>query len=348
MSFPSIMSLPDVTVLIPVHNGLPYLEEAMRSIMTQTLQNIEILVIDDASSDGSPEVLARLAAEDPRIRIETLPINYKLPRALNHGLTLARAPLIARMDADDIAMPNRLEVQKRYMDTHPDVVLTGGGVRRIRADGSMINETIRARDDFAIRWLMKFRQSILHPTWMMKNPHLAGLDMAYDPEFSVTEDHEFLSRMLRHGKIVGLRTLLLQYRVHASSITSKNWALQKMQDERIFLSCVEGAYPDALLAKLDALRAAHFRREHVPAKEIILGFRALLAHDTAKYPQRRSWLLRQGAQLVYETLKRAGYSRNQTVLALARHASDLLPALALRGLETRNLLPRGLDTEPKI
>lgn len=340
--------LPDVTVLIPVHNGLPYLEEALRSIMTQTLRNIEILVIDDASTDGSPDVLARLAAEDPRIRVETLPTNYKLPRALNHGLTLARAPLIARMDADDIALPQRLEIQKRYMDAHPDVVLTGGGVRRIRADGTTIGENIRARDDFALRWLMKFRQSILHPTWMMRNPRLAGLDMVYDPAFSVTEDHEFLSRMQRHGKIVGLPALLLHYRVHNNSITSRNWSLQKEQDERIFDFCIKGAYPEAVLSQFDAVRAAHFRRERAGPADVIAGFRAMLDHDTARHPERRHWLLRQGTQLIYETLRRAGYSRNTALLAILRHAPGLLPSLALRALETQNLLPRALDSEPEL
>ncbi|MFN7225432.1 MAG: glycosyltransferase family 2 protein [Paracoccaceae bacterium] len=341
-------ALPNVTVLIPVHNGLPYLEQALRSIMTQTLRSIEILVIDDASTDGSPGVLARLAAEDPRIRVETLPSRYKLPRALNHGLTLARAPLIARMDADDIALPQRLEIQKRYMDAHPDVVLTGGGIRRIRADGSTIRETIRSNDDFAVRWLIKFRLSIAHPTWMMQNPMLSENGLAYDPAFSVTEDHEFVSRLLHHGKIVGIPALLLEYRVHDNSVTSRNWAFQTEQAEKIFDFCVQNSYPDSVLSKFGALRAAHFRRKRANSADVIAGFLAMLDHDTAHHPNRRAWLMRQGTQLIYETLRRAGYTRYGALLALLRHAPGLLTPLVLRALETQNLLPRFMDSEPAV
>jgi glycosyltransferase involved in cell wall biosynthesis len=142
---------PQVSVLIAVYNGLPYLEAALRSIMDQTLREIEIIVVDDASTDDTPAVLARLATEDPRIRVETLTENLRLPGALNRGLELVRAPLVARMDADDIADPKRLAVQKRFMDAHPDIILCGTSIRQIDAGGTYIRTSQRPRDAVCCR-----------------------------------------------------------------------------------------------------------------------------------------------------------------------------------------------------
>src|ERR1700678_3713440 len=116
---------PRVSVLLPCYNGESYLEEAARSILDQSFIDFELIVIDDGSYDSSSEILARLSAEDVRMRVITKP-NGGIVSALNAGLALCRGEYVARMDADDIAFRNRFEFQVKYLDDHPECVLVGG------------------------------------------------------------------------------------------------------------------------------------------------------------------------------------------------------------------------------
>lgn len=122
---------PALSVVMSVYNGSAYLEVAVRSILTQTFQDFEFIIVDDCSSDDTPEILEKLASADPRIRILRLEQNRQIAGALNAGLELARAPLIARMDADDISYPTRLMRQMAIMDEDPDLVLLGTSIRHV-------------------------------------------------------------------------------------------------------------------------------------------------------------------------------------------------------------------------
>ncbi len=345
--------LPDVTVLIPVHNGLPYLEEALRSIMTQTLRNIEILVIDDASTDGSPDVLARLAAEDPRIRVETLPTNYKLPRALNHGLTLARAPLIARMDADDIALPQRLEIQKRYMDAHPDVVLMGTSYDQIDPNGKVFLTSVRPRDDFATRWIARFNMPLTHPTFIMRNGAAPdGQNLAYDSKWTVTEDFDFVIRMMELGKVVCIPDVLLKYRVHSASVTGKNWPLQNQQMSEISERHLKADIGDEVATALSAFRAMFYMKARPPLAEVFDGFRVMIKADLTRNPtftaRRKQWMRRQSAQLILRSMQRASFSKTEIIRAFGIYGRDFLPDLVWRALEIKRVLPSSLRSDPKV
>jgi glycosyltransferase involved in cell wall biosynthesis len=114
------VSVPAVSVLMPVRNGVPWVREAVTSVLTQTAGDLELIVIDDGSTDDTPEVLA--AFRDPRLRIEQRS-SAGITRALVRALELARAPLVARLDADDVALPDRLERQRRFLDNRPEVGL---------------------------------------------------------------------------------------------------------------------------------------------------------------------------------------------------------------------------------
>lgn len=120
--------IPAVSILMPVHNEEPYLTAALRSISTQTYTDWELVVVDDGSSDATPDILAIAAAKDPRIHVIRR-TGGGLVAALNDGLASCRAPLLARMDGDDISHPRRLERQVSYLITHPDVGLVATGFR---------------------------------------------------------------------------------------------------------------------------------------------------------------------------------------------------------------------------
>ena len=113
------MTSPRVTVLLSVYNGERFLAEAIDSILCQSYKDYEFIIIDDASTDSTPEILKRYARKDSRIKIVTNPVNLRLAASLNKGISLASGELIARMDADDVSLPDRLEKQV-------DLIIDGG------------------------------------------------------------------------------------------------------------------------------------------------------------------------------------------------------------------------------
>ena len=117
------MSVPRLSVILPVYNGSAFLAEAMESVLNQTFRDFELLVIDDASTDGSAAVAEQFG--DPRVRVIRQEANRRLPATLNHGLDLARGEWVARMDADDICHPQRFARQVAFLEAHPDHGVVG-------------------------------------------------------------------------------------------------------------------------------------------------------------------------------------------------------------------------------
>lgn len=343
---------PDVSVLLAVHNGERYLEQSMRSVMAQTLRNIEIVVVDDASSDSSPDILKRLASEDPRIRILTLEKNLRLAGALNHGLDHVRAPYVARMDDDDIAHPERLETQKRFLDSHPEIYLAAASIDWIDENGGLIRRSVRPRDSFAVRWLARFSMSSSHPTFMFRRTLSDGSRPAYDPRQRLTEDHDLVCRLLKKGqKVVCLPDVLLSYRFHAGSVSRRKSKEQAQEAKEVCEAFQREELPEGLVQALSAVRELYFdfaRPTPERTKAAFAGMRAMLAHDLTKAPDREAWLRRQTAQHLAWSLQRGGSSTAETARAFLRHAPDLLPALTLRKLETKRLLTGRLNSEPDI
>jgi len=123
-----IMNRPSISVLLPVYNGSRYLEEALLSIMAQTFLDWECVVMDDGSTDGSADLAEKAAVGDSRIKVMRRG-HSGLVETLNAGLAVCRAPLVARMDADDVSLPERLGKQFAYMESHPEIALCGCHVR---------------------------------------------------------------------------------------------------------------------------------------------------------------------------------------------------------------------------
>jgi glycosyltransferase involved in cell wall biosynthesis len=125
---------PAISVIMPVRNGLPYVGTAIASVLDQSFRDFELLAIDDGSDDDTVSVLEAAAAQDNRIRVIQLP-KSGMRTAVNHGLELARAALVARMDADDVCLPDRFRLQKDFLDKHPEVVAVGGWAWAIDEQG---------------------------------------------------------------------------------------------------------------------------------------------------------------------------------------------------------------------
>src|SRR5438045_8388133 len=142
------MSSTKVSVLMSVYNGQEFLCEAIESVSTQSYRDFEFLIIDDGSTDGTPEILRKYAAADERIRVHRHE-NRGRAESLNVGIELARGEYIARMDADDVALPERLRQQLEFLEGHPDVGLLGGAFELISSRGHLIRQISFATNDSA-------------------------------------------------------------------------------------------------------------------------------------------------------------------------------------------------------
>jgi len=319
--------------------------------MDQTLKDIEILVVNDASTDASPDIVRRLAGEDPRIRLVDTPENLKLAGALNYGLDHARGTYIARMDDDDIALPTRLEVQKRHLDAHPDLTLLGSSIEWIDGEGRPQRRSVRRLDTAAVRWSLRFFLNISHPSMMFRRTLPDGTKLRYDPAWHLTEDHEMVARILRHGaEVACLPDVLLRYRAHAGSVSRRRLAAQMAEARRIGTAVQEADLPGEIVAALEPLRACYF--DFAPATPdrvagCFAGARAMLDHDIAAQPGRAAWLRRQTAQFLAWALSRGGASQKTILAGFVRHAPGLLPAFAMRVLEAKVLIPTALRSDAR-
>lgn len=221
MGRPSSNSPPPVTVLMPVYNGARFLDEAIESIRNQTYKSFEFLTIDDGSTDDTPRILARYAESDSRIRIVTQE-NRGLIATLNRGFQEACSPWIARMDADDIAYPNRLELQMSFLETHPEIGLVGGAIDVIDIYGR-VTQTIRLPETpDAIRSHMReLGCALAHPTVVVRREavlSVGGLRRAYRH----AEDYDLWLRLIEKTDFANLREPVLRYRRHDEAVSNKH------------------------------------------------------------------------------------------------------------------------------
>jgi hypothetical protein len=229
-----------VTVLLPVHNGEAYLAAAIDSVLRQTYADLELIVIDDGSTDGSAAIVAD--CRDPRLRVVRNPTNLGLIASLNKGLALARGELVARMDADDVADPLRLELQVRRFQREPDLVALGTGIAYIDPAGRIVAVPPRqAQGSGLLRWRLLRGTCIYHPSLMLHRGR-AGGDAHYSAQFVHAEDYELVLRLSRRAKIDNLAEVLLQLRQHPGSVSLRFRDQQRASAVRALLQHLQGRY----------------------------------------------------------------------------------------------------------
>lgn len=211
--------VPAISVTLPVFNAEAYIGEAVESILGQTLADFELIIINDGSSDRSGPILQELAARDPRINLIERP-NGGLVSALNDAIALARGDFIARMDADDIAMPERLALQYARMTSEPGLGVLGSFIRIVDHAG----RTIRMADyPVTVEEVAKFIElgsPVAHPSVMIRRDVLRATG-AYRQVFRHCEDYDLWLRITELGYgIANLPVPLLNYRVHGNNVSS--------------------------------------------------------------------------------------------------------------------------------
>lgn len=217
------MTKPKISIVMPVYNGQKYLRVAIDSILSQTLTDFEYIIIDDGSTDNTKKILSSYS--DPRIVVITHPKNLGIVKSLNEGLVRSKGIYIARMDADDISVPDRLEQQYRYMSENTDAVVCAGNIQSINENGQAISGSWWTKESPLIEWSLIWGNVIPHPTVMLKKSALPK-DMYRDYKYA--EDYDLWLRMSGKGQIVRLDDVLVYYRLHndhvGSSVISMNEA----------------------------------------------------------------------------------------------------------------------------
>jgi hypothetical protein len=200
-----------LTVVLPVHNGEAYLDEAIASIRRQTFADFELLVIDDRSDDRSAAIAAGHAAEDARVRL-LANSGEGLVAALNFGVERATAKLIARMDADDVALPARFERQMARMTAEPDVLVLGTATVRIDAAGNKLDVVVPPVEPAEVLRLLDRVNPIAHPTVVMRRADFEAVG-GYRRAYLRAEDYDLWLRLAERGRLANLAEPLLRYRV---------------------------------------------------------------------------------------------------------------------------------------
>lgn len=218
-----------IDVVMPVYNAERYLVGAVSSILSQTYRKFRLICIDDGSTDQSADILHDLAAQDSRL-VVIHQSNQGITSALNRGLAICNAPLIARMDADDIAMPTRFQQQVDYLQVHPEVVAVGSAILEVDADNDPLAvQTFASSHDQITSGLLQVKTGLAHPAAMIRRQalELAG---GYNKDFEGVEDVDLWFRLAQVGQLANLPNILLCYRQHAASIC---WAKNPARNQKL-------------------------------------------------------------------------------------------------------------------
>lgn len=212
------MTIPKVSVLMSVHNGQEYLNEAIMSILNQTFTDFEFLILNDASTDNSADIINSF--NDSRLRIIDNESNLGLTRSLLKGLALARGEYIARMDSDDISLPGRLAAQVAFLEAHPEIGICGTWAKRIgQKAGAYLRYPVEPE---VINCRLLFDSPLAHPSVMIRKDSLSSNNLNYDPQFKYAQDYDLWTRCSRHFSLANIAKVLLLYRVHSNQIGSRS------------------------------------------------------------------------------------------------------------------------------
>ncbi len=206
---------PLVSILMPVFKTAPYLREAMDSMLAQTFKDFELIVLNDCSPDNAEEILD--IYNDPRIVRYKGEKNAGLSNVLNVGIGMARGKYIARMDSDDISLPNRLQIQVDYLETHPEVDLVSAGMRLF---GAKEGTWIRELNPEKVKIEAMFHSPVLHASSVWRRDAFEKQGLHFRQEMVPAEDYDLWTRaMLKGLKLVNLPEVLYEYRIHEAQAT---------------------------------------------------------------------------------------------------------------------------------
>lgn len=227
---------------MPCFNAMPYLPDALESIINQTYTNLEIICINDSSTDETPDVLEQFALRDTRIRVVHNETNLKLIATLNKGVQLAQGEFIARMDADDVSHPNRIKAEVNHLITHSEIDIISTGTYLINEKGSNVGKIVpRQFSPYSSLFASFFYTPIGHASLLGKTKVFKNAPYLDTPYTKHTEDYELWTRLLRKNiQFVNIAEILFYYRINPTGVSRKHLDLQILN----FVKCAKIHYEE--------------------------------------------------------------------------------------------------------
>ncbi|MEK7580996.1 MAG: glycosyltransferase [Patescibacteria group bacterium] len=229
MNYTGKQSKTEVSVIMAVYNGMPFLKQAVKSILNQTFKNFEFIIVDDGSSDGTCEYLKKI--NNNRLKIIKNKKNFGLATSLNKAFKVSIGKYVARMDADDISLPKRLELQYYFMKNKPEVDICGTWVAIIDENGRKIGKVHYPVGDKDIKKTLRKVTPLIHPTWFLRRSVFNELK-GYKPVWDIVEDYDFLLRA-KNFKMANIPKELVYWRTQKNRRSTKD--IQKMYKKSLML-----------------------------------------------------------------------------------------------------------------
>ena len=277
---------PPVSVLMAVRNGGACLEHSIASIARQTFADWEMVVVDDASDDATPQVLANWATKDPRVRVVTNEKNIGQTASLNKGLRECRGDWVARQDADDLSDSRRLAAQMGFLDKNPDIVLLGTQGILIDEGGRKVGLLDVPCAEAGILWTSMLLNPFLHTSVIFRRANVLEKYGGYDESFRIAQDYDLWVRVLNSSPTANLPARMVSYRRSDDSLSRSGRSLAEEEASR-----VAGRQTEFLLGRglspNEAALCAEFRRGlPVARRKAFHELQARLENEfTARYPQ---------------------------------------------------------------
>lgn len=315
--------MPRVSVLMTVYNGMPYLPGAVDSVLRQTLRDLELVIVDDGSTDATPRYLTRLS--DPRVRVLTQ-ANSGTAAAANFGLAHCSAPYLARMDADDISLPHRLHRQVEFLENHPEVGLVGAQIAPLGTGGVGNSLRLPTTHEGIFADLMAGRHGMAHSCIMLRTALLKSIGGYW--KLPLQDAWDMMLRMGEASRLANIDEVLHHYRVHVGSLNgsgmrrmrlSIDYARELARRRQQGLASLtpeefqELSRPRTLVGRIGDAIDLHTRCQYRVALAEIHGGRPWRGH------LRLGWAAALAPQLTFERVVRIIGSGRARVSSPARH-----------------------------
>ncbi len=236
---------PKITVIIPTYNSARFLPAAIQSVLDQTRKDVEILILDDASTDNTHEVLSPFL-KDSRVRLVSHPHNIGITANRNYGLSIAKGEYIAMLDSDDVWLDScKLERQIEILETHPHIAIVGTHAKIIDEHGSTLGTITHKSADRSIRASMMFRNQFIQSSILIRKSILEDVGY-YDEHMPIWEDYELWLRIGIKYQFRNIPEQLIAYRVHESNI-SKSSKKKSLRAYKNLYKLYRGKYPYSFL-----------------------------------------------------------------------------------------------------
>lgn len=261
---------PLVSVLMPVFNAGAFLRPALESLRQQSLEDFEVIVMDDGSVDGSREVLAAYSLLDSRFRIYRTNQNQGIPQARNQAFEHAQGRFLAWLNHDDLALPRRLERQVEYLSSHPEIGVLGCTREMVDPQGVVLKTAPLPTTHLGLVWKGLLDCPLIHSGLMARHDPIRQYALRYDPQYPVHSDFDFFVRLLRVTQGATLPEVLCRYCVHNSNTSKLRRRELEDAGHRIAFANIRHELPEvpATLDDVAAIRGIYSGCQTVELKDL--------------------------------------------------------------------------------